>query len=148
MSTPFKRTGSELSNASTPSSTTIVVHERTPLLGACEQAYEVAGAKALDDPKQSDANGISNADFWWIMSGSQITVFLGSLDGTVVATLLSPIGSYFNESQKASYLGTSYLLSVAAFTPLYGRLSDILGRKGAVCSSIDGRVILILVQEP
>lgn len=42
--------------------------------------------------------------------------------GTVVATLVSPIGSYFNKSQQSSYLGTSYLLSVCCFTPLYGRL--------------------------
>jgi MFS family permease len=46
---------------------------------------------------------------------------------TVVATLLTPIGSYFKKSNQASYLGTSYLLSVCCFTPLYGRLSDILG---------------------
>lgn len=68
--------------------------------------------------------------------------------GTVVATLVSPIGSYFNKSEQSSYLGTSYLLSVCCFTPLYGqhlrsfppppakllsgRLSDILGRKGAM----------------
>ena len=40
--------------------------------------------------------------------------------GTIVATLLSPIGSYFNESNRSSYIGTSYLLSVCCFTPLYG----------------------------
>ena len=66
-----------------------------------------------------------------------------------MATMLSPIGSYFNESNRSSYIGTSYLLSVCCFTPLYGklysfflrffksrffsgRLSDILGRKGAM----------------
>jgi hypothetical protein len=44
--------------------------------------------------------------------------------GTVVATLLTPIGSYFRKSDQVAYLGTSYLLSVCCFTPLYGRLSD------------------------
>ncbi|KIL00356.1 hypothetical protein PAXRUDRAFT_29848 [Paxillus rubicundulus Ve08.2h10] len=77
-------------------------------------------------------NQISRADFFWIVSGLWSAVFLGALDGTVVATLLSPIGSYFNKSEQSSYLGTSYLLSVCCFTPLYGRLSDILGRKGAM----------------
>ena len=52
--------------------------------------------------------------------------------GTIVATLLTPIGSYFNRLNQSSYIGTSYLLSVCCFTPLYGRLSDILGRKGAM----------------
>ncbi|KAG5220883.1 vacuolar amino acid permease [Salix suchowensis] len=52
--------------------------------------------------------------------------------GTVVATLLTDIGSDFNKLNQSSYIGTSYLLSVCCFTPLYGRLSDIMGRKGAM----------------
>ncbi|KAG9008913.1 hypothetical protein FRB95_002195 [Tulasnella sp. JGI-2019a] len=59
-------------------------------------------------------------------------VFLGALDTTIVATLLASIGSHFNRAHQASYLGSSYLLSVCCFTPLYGRLSDIIGRKGAM----------------
>lgn len=43
-----------------------------------------------------------------------------STTGTVVATLLTPIGSQFKASNQASYIGTSYLLSVCCFTPLYG----------------------------
>ncbi|KZT62381.1 MFS general substrate transporter, partial [Calocera cornea HHB12733] len=74
---------------------------------------------------------VSGLDLAWILTGLWSAVFLGALDGTIVATLLSPIGSYFNKSHEASYLGTSYLLSVCCFTPLYGRLADILGRKGA-----------------
>jgi len=75
---------------------------------------------------------VSTRDLVWILCGLWTPVFLGSLDGTIVATLLSPIGSYFNKANQSSYLGTSYLLSVAACTPLYGRLSDIMGRKGAM----------------
>ncbi|KAG2369982.1 vacuolar amino acid permease [Suillus spraguei] len=77
-------------------------------------------------------NQVSRVELFWILAGLWSAVFLGSLDGTIVATLLSPIGSYFNKSEQSSYLGTSYLLSVCCFTPLYGRLSDILGRKGAM----------------
>ncbi|KAF8211294.1 major facilitator superfamily domain-containing protein [Mycena galopus ATCC 62051] len=76
-------------------------------------------------------NDFSNADVAWILAGLWSAVFLGAL-GTVVATLLTPIGSDFNKSNQASYIGTSYLLSLCCFTPLYGRLSDILGRKGAM----------------
>ncbi|KAH6915245.1 vacuolar amino acid permease [Coprinopsis sp. MPI-PUGE-AT-0042] len=74
----------------------------------------------------------SNADMYWMLAGLWAGVFLGAFDGTVVATLLTPIGSEFNASNQASYIGTSYLLSVCCFTPLYGRLADILGRKGAM----------------
>lgn len=36
----------------------------------------------------------------------------------------SQIGSYFEQSYKAPYIGTSYLLSVCCFTPLYGTFSS------------------------
>ncbi|KAK0468038.1 vacuolar amino acid permease [Desarmillaria tabescens] len=89
-----------------------------------DSACELVPAPAL--------NKFSRADTVWILAGLWSAVFLGALDGTVVATLLTPIGSHFNKSNQSSYIGTAYLLSVCCFTPLYGRLSDILGRKGAM----------------
>ncbi|KAH9938404.1 vacuolar amino acid permease [Fomitopsis serialis] len=80
-------------------------------------------------PQESESSAPQNKVSSTDLPGA---VFLGALDGTIVATLLAPIGSYFNESNRSSYIGTSYLLSVCCFTPLYGRLSDILGRKGAM----------------
>lgn len=77
-------------------------------------------------------NKFSRADTIWILAGLWSGVLLGAFDGTVVATLLSPIGSEFKASNQSSYIGTAYLLSVCCFTPLYGRLADILGRKGAM----------------
>ncbi|ORX39938.1 multidrug resistance protein fnx1 [Kockovaella imperatae] len=59
--------------------------------------------------------------------------FFVSLDSTLVATLLTPIGSFFQVSNQAQWIGTSYLLSLCCFTPIYGRLSDLLGRKTALC---------------
>ncbi|CAG7849265.1 Multidrug resistance protein fnx1 [Serendipita indica DSM 11827] len=78
------------------------------------------------------SNVVSRAKLVWILVALWTTVFLGAMDGTIVATLQQPIGDYFEQSHKASYVGTSYLLSICCFTPLYGRLSDILGRKGAM----------------
>ncbi|KIM27608.1 hypothetical protein M408DRAFT_24523 [Serendipita vermifera MAFF 305830] len=75
---------------------------------------------------------VSGAKLYWILGAIWIPVFLGALDGTIVATLQQPIGGYFQQSHIASYIGTSYFLSVCCFTPLYGRLSEILGRKGAM----------------
>ncbi|GAA6047387.1 hypothetical protein JCM3770_001279 [Rhodotorula araucariae] len=59
-------------------------------------------------------------------------VFLGALDGTIVATLISDVSSSFKKSNQAGLLGTSYLLSTATFTPLYGRLADIIGRRNSL----------------
>jgi MFS family permease len=46
-------------------------------------------------------------------------VFLGAVDTTVVASLVTDISSSFEKSNQSSWLGTSYLLSTATFTPLY-----------------------------
>ncbi|KAL0581982.1 hypothetical protein V5O48_000040 [Marasmius crinis-equi] len=124
--------------------------ERRPLLGAsCDLSTTSTPRTYTDslDPERDSIsdhstvvgdvsppllNNFSTFDKCWILAGLWSAVFLGALDGTVVATLLAPIGSDFKKSNQASYIGTSYLLSVCCFTPLYGRLSDILGRKGAM----------------
>ncbi|KAF8313424.1 vacuolar amino acid permease [Clavulina sp. PMI_390] len=104
--------------------------ERTPLLndGSNVTAPSVDTPIVIPDIRKEP----SKAELFWILTALWSAVFLGALDTTIVATLVSPIGSYFNASHQASYLGTSYLLSVCCFTPLYGRLADILGRKGAM----------------
>ncbi|PWN47285.1 MFS general substrate transporter [Violaceomyces palustris] len=67
-----------------------------------------------------------------VMGSLWITLFMAGLDGTIVMTLIQSIASSFQAAEKSSWLGTSYLLSVCAFSPVYGRLSDIIGRKGAL----------------
>ena len=65
-----------------------------------------------------------------------VPVFVASMDGTIVATLLGSISSSFNASEQAAWLGSSYLLSVCCFTPIYGRLADILGRKYCMLTAL------------
>ncbi|KAI0036084.1 MFS general substrate transporter [Vararia minispora EC-137] len=111
--------------------------EREPLLSSSSQTHAVySQSPRSTSPEDSSAiNGPlkrSRADLIWVLAGLWSAVFLGALDGTIVATLMTPIGNYFKKSNDASYIGTSYLLSVCCFTPLYGRLSDVLGRRGAM----------------
>ena len=46
-----------------------------------------------------------------------------------VATLATAIGSDFGASSLSSWVGTSYLLCTTCFSPFYGRLADIIGRR-------------------
>lgn len=71
-----------------------------------------------------------------MLTGMWIGVFLAALDATMVATLQTTIASEFHQNNKSAWLGTSYLLSVAATQGLYGRISDIVGRKYASLFSI------------
>jgi len=112
--------------------------ESRPLLEDVPPSYHtIDDVDEAISPTDSDvettlANKFSRVEICWILAGLWSAVFLGALDGTIVATLMTPIGSHFNKSNQSSYIGTSYLLSVCCFTPLYGRLSDIIGRKGAM----------------
>jgi MFS family permease len=59
-----------------------------------------------------------------------VNVFLSGFDGTITASTYALISSEFNAANSASWLTTSYLISSTAFQPLYGRFSDIIGRRG------------------
>jgi MFS family permease len=91
--------------------------ERTPLL---------AGRKFNALPLPSE---LSTSRKTLILGALWLSVFLGAADTTCVATLVTSISSSFQASNQASWLGTSYLLTLAAFTPTYGRLCDIYGRR-------------------
>ncbi|KAH9999404.1 major facilitator superfamily domain-containing protein [Russula vinacea] len=105
--------------------------ESSPLISSPHDHLANDGPERPDSP-DPEVFRVSRVDLIWILAGLWSAVLLGALDGTIVATLMTPIGNYFNKSDQASYIGTSYLLSVCCFTPLYGRLSDILGRRGAM----------------
>ncbi|KAL3241240.1 Vba1p [Nakaseomyces bracarensis] len=61
--------------------------------------------------------------------------FLSSLDGTIVANIMNKVAEEFHESDKKQWIATSYLLTNTAFQPLYGKLSDLTGRKFAVLTA-------------
>ncbi|KAH8926333.1 MFS general substrate transporter [Atractiella rhizophila] len=105
--------------------------ERTPLLQ--ENRREDEDIKDVPPAAQDPDN---NPKAWVILSAVWCGVFLGALDTTIVATLVSSISSSFNSSHQSSWLGTSYLLTVATFTPIYGRLCDIAGRRFAVLTAL------------
>lgn len=57
------------------------------------------------------------------------------LSQTIVSTILPTISSEFNASQlEYTWVGVSYMLTQTAFQPLYGKLSDLVGRK--VCTLV------------
>ncbi|KAH9173079.1 MFS general substrate transporter [Lactarius sanguifluus] len=97
-------------------------NERDPLLQA-ENGY-TDGHMANPGPLE-----ISRSTRHGILAGIWVATFLTVT--TLVATLLPSISSEFQKSNQASWLGTSYLLSTCTFTPLYGRLCDVMGRRGA-----------------
>jgi MFS family permease len=50
-------------------------------------------------------------------------------DSTLMASSHPVITSYFNASNSASWLSTAFLLTSTALQPLFGRVSDTIGRR-------------------
>lgn len=73
--------------------------------------------------------------FIWIEIAIFANVFLYGFDGTITAATYAIISSEFDAANTASWLTTSYLVTSTAFQPLYGRFSDIFGRRACFFTS-------------
>jgi len=72
---------------------------------------------------------LSDADVRIILIGVMLAMFLGALDQTIVATALPTIGRELGDVQSLSWVVTAYLLTSVVVVPIYGKLSDIHGRR-------------------
>ncbi|RKP08346.1 major facilitator superfamily domain-containing protein [Thamnocephalis sphaerospora] len=71
------------------------------------------------------------------MARCGFAVLMATLNMTIVSTALPAISHQFNALSEAAWVGTAYMLTNTAFQPLYGRLSDVFGRKWAMfCAQI------------
>lgn len=86
---------------------------------------EVAGAGRLS-PEQIRS----------IVIGLMMAMLLAALDQTIVATALPTIGRDLGNPENLPWIVTAYLLASTAATPLYGKFSDIHGRRLALLIAI------------
>ncbi|MFE7532256.1 MFS transporter [Kitasatospora sp. NPDC057542] len=63
--------------------------------------------------------------------GLMLGIFLAALDGEIISTALPTVVGDLGGLEHLSWALTAYLLTSAATTPLWGRLGDLYGRKGA-----------------
>ena len=64
-----------------------------------------------------------------ILGAILLTMFLASLDQTVVGTALPRIVTDLNGASLYAWVVSSYLLSSTVTVPIYGKFSDVFGRK-------------------
>ena len=64
-----------------------------------------------------------------ILSGLLMGMFLAALDQMIVATAIRTIGDDLNGLSAQAWVTTAFLITSTISTPLYGKLSDIYGRK-------------------
>jgi EmrB/QacA subfamily drug resistance transporter len=64
-----------------------------------------------------------------IIAGIMLAMFLSALEQTIVAPALPAIGKSLSDIDDLSWIVTAYLLAATAATPLFGKLTDIHGRR-------------------
>jgi EmrB/QacA subfamily drug resistance transporter len=71
-----------------------------------------------------------------IIAGLMLAMFLSALEQTIVAPALAAIGRSLNDIENLSWVVTAYLLSATVATPLFGKLSDIYGRRAMMLIAV------------
>jgi len=71
-----------------------------------------------------------------IIAGIMLAMFLSALEQTIVAPALPTIGRALGNVELLSWVVTAYLISATVATPLFGKLSDIYGRRRMMLVSV------------
>jgi len=79
--------------------------------------------------KNAPAKEHSHREIMIILSGLMTGMLLAALDQTIVSTALKSIVEDFNGLDHYTWVVTAYLLTSTASTPLYGKISDLYGRR-------------------
>ncbi len=76
-----------------------------------------------------NAAGFTHREVKVVIFGLMMALFLAALNQTIVATALPNISSDLHGSGHLTWVVAAYLLTSTAATPIYGKLSDMYGRK-------------------
>ena len=107
--------------------------------------------------RTSHRQDLTHRETMLVVLGVLLPVFMGSLDTTILASALPTIGREFGDVHNLPWLVTAYLIANTAITALYGKISDIHGRRvtlliaislymlgSLVCALAPNMVVLIL----
>ena len=79
---------------------------------------------------QAPAEGpLTHKQIMTILGGLMMGMFLAALDQTIVSSAMRVIADDLNDLAGQAWVVTAYLITSTIVTPLYGKLSDIYGRK-------------------
>jgi EmrB/QacA subfamily drug resistance transporter len=90
---------------------------------------EVSSSEAPSPTAEPASGGLSHRQILTILSGLLMGMFLAALDQTIVSTAIRTIADDLNGLSVQAWVTTAYLITSTIATPLYGKLSDIYGRK-------------------
>ncbi len=77
----------------------------------------------------SEPGGLSHKQIMTVLSGLMLGMFLAALDQMIVSTAIRTIGDDLDGLSLQAWVTTAFLITSTIATPMYGKLSDIYGRK-------------------
>ncbi len=80
-------------------------------------------------PASAGPTQMSHREILVVVAGLMAAMFLAALDQTIVATALPTIAGDLGGLSRLSWIVTAYLLTSTVSVPLYGKVSDLYGRK-------------------
>src|SRR5262249_37381690 len=95
-----------------------------------------APGEMMRDPLTPPSDYVDHAAARRIVVGVLLTMLLAELDQVTVATALPTIAASLGDVDNMSWVVTANLLCATAATPLYGKLSDIHGRRAMMLIAI------------
>ncbi|KAH7889438.1 major facilitator superfamily domain-containing protein [Phlebopus sp. FC_14] len=94
---------------------------------------QVAEERAKEKPgaswKKDEEHVLPKNRLGIVFFGLMCCIFLSALDQTIVATALPTIVAELGGGKNYSWVGSAYMLAAASLGPLYGKLSNLFGRK-------------------
>ncbi len=102
-------------------------------------------ASAIESPA-----GFTHRQILVIMSGLMLGMLLAALDQTIVSTAIRTIADDLDGYSLQAWVTTAYLITATLATPLYGKLSDMYGRKqffmAAIIIFVIGSILCTIAQ--
>ncbi|MGW7721316.1 MFS transporter, partial [Streptomyces chartreusis] len=94
------------------------------------QDEPVAAAPDVPPPAPARAGELGPRRVRLVFFGLMLALLLAALEQMIVATALPKIVGELHGLDKMSWAITAYLLTATVGLPVYGKLGDLLGRKG------------------
>jgi len=82
------------------------------------------------------ASPVSESEKNAIIGGVLLSMLLAALDQTIVAPAMPTIARALGHAEYLPWIVTGYLLTATAVAPLYGKISDVLGRRPTIYAAI------------
>jgi EmrB/QacA subfamily drug resistance transporter len=91
--------------------------------------FQAAIGSGIEEMDEEVPVKFSHQQILRVLSGILLCIFLAAIDQTVVIPAVPAIAADLNGFNHLAWIVSAYLLTSTAMTPIYGKLSDIYGRR-------------------